>query len=200
MGAAAKLRAILALPTYHRFAVGSGMVYLVLYLVALQDISLGGRGFRFLSADLGRMFERTGAFTFEPIAQLTLPGVTILLSPVNILIGIGVAGLVGLNLAVTLLAFHRPAACSFNRSTGVLASVPALLAGSACCAPAIVLLLGLQLSAAMVTVFQVLIPASGILLLITLKLVLDRTDGAHLSTLASDEAPPSRNPEAVPGL
>jgi len=198
--AARKLRAILALPAYRGFAVGSGVVYLLLYLAALQDISLGGRGFRFLTADPARMFERTGAFTFEPIAQLPLPGITVLFSPLNVLVGIGAATLVGLNLAVTLLAFRRPAACRFNRSTGVLASIPALLAGSACCAPAIVLLLGLQLSAAMVTVFQVLIPASVILLLVTLKLVLDRTDREHLTALRQGAAASPGNPEAVPGL
>ncbi len=156
-------------------AVGIGVVYLILFLIALQDISLGGRGFEFLTVDWTRMFDRTGAVTFEPIAQLTLPGLTILLSPVNILIGLAVAALVGVNLVITYIAFSQPRACTFNRSTGFLASVPALLAGSACCAPAIVLILGLQLSSLFVTVFQVLIPVSVLLLLLTLKLILDRT-------------------------
>lgn len=167
---------ILSIPAYRRLGVAMGLVYLVLFLIALQDISLGGAGFEFLSIEWTRMLDRTGAVTFEPIARLTIPGLTILLSPINILIGLGVAALVGLNLVITYIAFRQPSVCSFNRSTGFFASLPALLAGSACCAPAIVLILGLQVSSLFVTVFQTLIPVSVVLLLITLKLILDRTN------------------------
>lgn len=177
-----KLGSILAIPFYRWLMVGVGAIYLFLFLVALQDISLGGRSFQFLTADWSRMFDRTGSFTFEAVAMLTLPGalglpgVTVLVSPLNILTGMFISLLVGLNLLVTYIAFRQPRACSFNRSTGILASFPALLAGSACCAPAIVLILGLQLSSLMISVFQILIPVSLVLLLITLKLILDRTN------------------------
>lgn len=171
-----KLAAILRAPFHRRLAAGIAAVYLVLFLVALQDITRGGGGFGLATADWGRMFERTGTVTFEPVARLTLPGVTVLLSPLNVLIGAVLASLVGLNLLGTYIALRYPRACTFNRSTGVLASLPGLLAGGACCAPAVVLILGLQMSSALVTVFQVLIPVSVLLLLVTLKLVLDRTD------------------------
>lgn len=151
-------------------------IYLILYMVALQDISLGGTGFQFLTTDWSRAFDRTGALTFEPIAQLTLPGVTILVSPVNIAIGALLSLLVGVNLTVTYIAFRQPRACSFNRATGILASLPALLAGSACCAPAVILILGLQVSSLLIAAFQVLIPVSGLLLLLTLALILRRTN------------------------
>jgi hypothetical protein len=173
---ARKLLAILRLRRYRRVAAGVAAVYLILFMVALQDISLGGTGFQFLTTDWSRAFDRTGAFTFEPIAQLTLPGVTVLLSPVNIAIGAMLSLLVGVNLTMTYIAFRQPRACRFNRSTGILASLPALLAGSACCAPAIILILGLQLSSLMVAAFQVLIPVSGVLLLTSLALILRRTD------------------------
>lgn len=176
-----KVRTILSVRFYRRLALGIGAVYLLLFLVALQDISRGGRRFQLLTADWTQMFDRTGAVTFEAIAQVTVPGLTILLSPLNILIGVVLAGLAGLNLAVTWMAFRQPKACRFNRSTGILASVPALLAGSACCAPAIVLILGLQVSSLFITVFQVLIPVSALLLLITLALVLERTDTALIA-------------------
>lgn len=117
-----------------------------------------------------------GAITFEPVAQVTVPGLTILISPLNVLIGLVLAVLAGLNLTVTWVAFRQPKACAFNRSTGILATLPALLAGSACCAPAIVLILGLQISSLFITVFQVLIPVSIVLLLVTLAAILHRTD------------------------
>lgn len=174
-GMVRKLRAILGVPKYRRIAIGLALVYLVLFLIALQDVSLGGGGVEFLAVEWSRVFDRTGALTFEPIARLTLPGLTVLVSPINILIGAVVASLAGLNLAITYIALRQPAVCSFNRSTGLFASLPALLAGSACCAPAIVLILGLQVSSLFITVFQILIPVSILLLLISLKLMLDRT-------------------------
>lgn len=171
-----KLAVILAVPRYRRLTLGIAAVYLVLFLVALQDLTPGGSGFGLVTTGWSRMIERTGTVTFEPIARLTMPGVTILLSPLNLLIGGIISVLVGLNLLVTYIAFRQPKACSFNRSTGILASFPALLAGGACCAPAIVLILGLQLSSTLVTAFQVLIPLAVVLLIVTLKLIVDRTD------------------------
>lgn len=171
-----KLRMILSIAAYRRIALGVTALYLALFLIVLQNISLGGQGFQFLTVEWTRMFHRTGAITFEPIAMIILPGLTILLSPLNIAIGLGLALLAAVNLVMSFIAFEQPKACTFNRSGGILASVPALLAGSACCAPALVLILSLQVSSLFVAVFQVLIPASFILLLITLKLILDRTD------------------------
>jgi hypothetical protein len=173
-----KLTAILAMPRYRRFSVGVAAGYLVLFLLALGDISAGGRGFQILTTDWIRMFDRTGALTFEPIAQLTVPGMTILVSPLNMAIALLLAILAALNLTVTYLAFRQPRACRFNRSTWIMASLPALLAGSACCAPTIVLILGLQVSSLFITVFQVLIPVSVALLMLTLVLILRRTDPA----------------------
>lgn len=171
-----KIAAILSIPFYRRRAGAIAVTYLVLFLVALKDISLGGTGFEFMTVDWMRMFDRTGAVTFEPIARITTPGLTILLSPLNVAVGLTVAALAAVNLIVTWVAFRQPRACTFNRSTGIMASLPALLAGSACCAPAIVLILGIQVSSLFITAFQVLIPASILLLIATLKLVLDRTD------------------------
>jgi hypothetical protein len=170
-----KIRTITRIRLYRRLAYSIAACYLLLFLIALQDITFSGRDVQVLTTHWTRMFERTGTFTFEPIVQVTWPGATILLSPVNLAIGSVLSLLVGLNLAVTTLAFRSPAACRFPRGTGLLVSLPALLAGGACCAPTVVLLLGLQVTSAFMTVFQMLIPASVILLLIALKIALDRT-------------------------
>lgn len=171
-----KVIQILWIPFYRRVAVGLTGAYLLVFLFALQDFTLGGQGIEFATIPLDRMFQRTGTVTFEPIARLVLPGITLLISPLNLGIGAALASLAGLNLTVTWIAFRHPKACRFNRSTGVLATLPALLAGSACCAPAVLILLGIQATSMMIGVFQILIPASMILLLTTLKLILDRTD------------------------
>lgn len=188
-----KLRGILAIPAYRRGTMAIAFIYLILFLVALQDISLGGQGFDLVTVEWTRMFDRTTTFTFEAVARVTVPGVTILLSPVNFAIGVVLAVLAGLNLVITWIAIRQPAACSFNRSTGFLASIPALLAGSACCAPAIVLILGLQMSSLLLGAFQVLIPASLLLLILTLILILRRTQPELLAGRAdAGTRPPAR--------
>lgn len=192
---AAKLRAILAITFYRRLAIGIAGAYLLLFLLALGDVSIGGEEFGVMTVGFDRMFERSGAFTFEPVARLTMPGLTVLLSPLNLVVGTVVAGLAGLNLAVTWLAFRQPRACRFNRSTGILASLPALLAGGACCAPAVVLLLGLQVSSLLIAVFQVVIPLSVVLLSVALVLILRRTEPPQpfaFSTTPSISAASSR--------
>jgi hypothetical protein len=178
---ARKLVAILRIPLHRQVAALVAVPYLLLYLTALGDISPGGSGSELLTAEWRRMFDRTGPLTFEPIAQLTLPGVTMLLSPVNLLIGLLVSLLAAVNLTVSYVAFRQPSVCRFNRFTGILASLPALLAGGACCAPTIVLILGLQVSSLLMSVFQVLIPLSVLLLLVTLVLALGRTDTDRLA-------------------
>lgn len=119
-----KLAQILEVPLYRRLAAGIAAVYLLLFLFALQDVTLRGGGLGFTTADPDRMLERTGPFTFEAVARLTLPGATVLIAPGNILIGTVLSLLVGLALVVTFVAFRQPSACSFDRSTDVLASLP----------------------------------------------------------------------------
>jgi hypothetical protein len=171
-----RLSVVLRVGPYRRIAVGIAALYLPLFLFALQDISVGGHRFEVLTTHWTRMLDRTGTFTFEAVAQVTFPGLTILVSPLNLTVGVVISSLVGLNLALTYLAMRQPRACSMNRGAGVLSAVPALLAGSACCVPSLALILGLQLSSLSIAVFQVLIPLSLLVLLMTLKLILSRTN------------------------
>jgi hypothetical protein len=167
---------ILGIPIYGWTCAALSFAYFTLVMIAFGDLSSGGRGFEFLSVPLDRMFERTGAFTFEPVARVTVPGVTLLLSPVNL----GIVGLLsllaGMNLTVVFASLREPEACHLSRTGSVLSGIPALLAGGACCAPAVLLVLGLQASSLVIGLFQVLIPISFVLLAGALKLALDRTD------------------------
>ncbi|MFW5905201.1 MAG: hypothetical protein ACOCUZ_03185, partial [bacterium] len=70
------LGAILRIPLYRWLSLGLFAAYLTVFLFALGDLSAGGRGFEFLTVDWTRAFERSGAFTFEPVARLTVPGLT----------------------------------------------------------------------------------------------------------------------------
>jgi hypothetical protein len=99
----------------------------------------------------------------------------------NTFFGLGIASLVGLNLGLTYLAWRQPAACGIgSSSSGFLASIPAVLSGTACCGPVVLIVLGIQASGIIVTAFQFLLPIAVVLLLGSLVLVGRQIDPARL--------------------
>lgn len=153
--------------------------YLLAYLWATGDLSLRtGVDPRVLVIDdpLGRLFARTGPVSFGAIATIDTGVVRLLLSPVNVAIGSIVAGLVGINLGVTYLAIRRPKACGMGAGSGLLASVPALLSGTVCCGPVVLIAIGMQATAVVLTAFFWLLPVGIVLLLGSLAYVATRID------------------------
>jgi hypothetical protein len=148
--------------------------YLLVYLYALGHLAPGIGGFDvFVVADpLGTLLEPAlGPLSFSPVARIRAGPVTYLFS-FNTVIGLGLALLVGLNLAMSAVAWRQPAACGIGESsTPLFASLPAILSGSACCGPVVLIALGIQASSALLTVFQFLLPVSVLLLLGTIVLV-----------------------------
>ena len=153
---------------------GTVLGYFLLYSVAVGDLARsvtpGGVGVSVVDQPLARLFESMGPFQYEPIAFVQLGVVDYLFAPLNAAIGLGLAVLVGLNLAVAYGAWRRPAACGLPESggtegaTGLLAGVPALLSGTVCCGPAILLVIGVQATAGLLAVFQWLLPVAVVLL------------------------------------
>ncbi len=160
---------------------GTVVGYFVLYSVAVGDlarsVSPGEVGVSVVSDPLSRLFESTGPFQYEAIAFIELGVVDYLFAPLTAAIGLGLAILVGLNLAVAYGAWRRPAACHLpdrggaNSATGVLAGLPALLSGTVCCGPAILLVVGVQATAGILAVFQWLLPVAVVLLVGSLVLM-----------------------------
>lgn len=168
-------RAIAALLRRRDAALVFGVVaagYLVAYLIAIGRL-VPGRGDvgALVVSDLSIAFRRTGAFSFEPIARLDLGALTLLFSPLDTLLGLALATLVGLNLALFYLAWTQPVACGIEGASGALAAIPALLSGTACCGPVLLLVLGVQASGLLLAVFDVLLPVASIMLLGSLVLV-----------------------------
>jgi hypothetical protein len=165
------------------FAVGA-TGYLAAYLYTVGDLSLVGGGAGGLTVrtadDLSRAVASLGFFRFGAIAVVSAGPVTYLFSPLNGLIGAGLGALVGANLALTYLGLVQPRACGLESSTGVLAGVPALLSGAACCGPTILLAVGVQASATLVTAFQYLVPLAAAMLVAALLLVGRKVDPALL--------------------
>lgn len=159
---------------------GVTLAYLGTFLWVLSDVLIHtGAGFSVFVADqpLARTFRPApGAFLYQPVALLELGVVVWEFSPLNTLLGLFIASLVGLNLAFSYLAVTQPASCGIGAGAGVVASVPGLLAGSTCCAPVILLAFGIQASGIILTAYVWLLPASVALLLGTLVYVAGKVD------------------------
>ena len=149
------------------FSLVTGL-YLIAYLWFSNLLTFGSSDVGVVVArdPLGNLFQpANSAVSFEPVALVEF-GVGTYLFSLNTFIGLGIALLVGLNLAVTYLAWKQPKACGIgSSSSGLLAGVPALLSGAACCGPIILLIFGIQASSAVMTAFQWLIPLAVVLLL-----------------------------------
>ncbi|WP_267642665.1 hypothetical protein [Haloarchaeobius amylolyticus] len=153
------------------------VLYLGVYLLAIGDLAIRsgfGVGYVVVGDPLARMVEpTTSQFTWEAVALVNLEVVRLLVSPLNIGLGLVLAGLVGINLGVTYLTWRHPKACGIDgggagSGTGILAAVPALLSGSACCGPVVLIALGVSASGALLTVFEWLLPVGVALLLASL--------------------------------
>jgi hypothetical protein len=158
-------------------AFGFGAVaarYLTVYLWLIDHLApgLGHTGATFVADPLCTFPQPAlGPFAFTPVARLTVGPVTHLFS-FNAVIGGVLAVLVGLNLALTYLVWMQPRACGIARSSsGFIAGIPALLSGTACCGPVVLILLGIRASSALSTAFQFLLTASLLVLVGSLLLV-----------------------------
>lgn len=148
--------------------------YLVFYLFAVGHLTRGDGRFGILIVPnaFTRFFQPSfNAFSFEPVARIQL-GVVEYLFSLNTIIGIVLALLVGLNIAITYLAWRQPKACGIGSSSaGIVAGIPALLSGAACCGPILLIIIGIQATGILVTAFELLLPGAALLLLASLLLI-----------------------------
>ncbi|MDZ7702839.1 MAG: hypothetical protein U5J98_12710 [Halobacteriales archaeon] len=153
---------------------GTTLGYLLVYLWGIGHLApgTGGFGITVVSDVAGRFFRPAlGTFSYEPVAIVLIGPLTYLFS-LNTVIGLVLAALVGLNLAVTYIVWRQPQACGIgSRSAGTLAGIPALLSGTACCGPVVLIALGIQASGVLLTAFEFLLPIAALLLVGTLLMV-----------------------------
>lgn len=148
--------------------------YFLLYAYTSGALTRSRRQSMFLQVvdtPLTHIFERTGVYTFEPIARIGALGFSYLFSPIDASLAALLALLVGSNLAVSYLVLVQPRACGLTPGSGLVAAVPALLSGAACCGPIIFVILGIQATGILLTGFNFLLPLSAILLSTTLIVV-----------------------------
>ncbi|MHA1554198.1 MAG: hypothetical protein ACTSU0_07290 [Alphaproteobacteria bacterium] len=150
-------------------AVGVTLLYVLVFQYATSELTIGGGSRPFSFFALANwpevVFRQRVAFQFESVAVLEGPFFTWLLSPVNIAFGVILGALTGAQIALTSVARKCSVSCGLSPAAGLFAGLPGLLAGSACCAPIIFVLLGLQLTASLVTLMGLMVPIAFVLLL-----------------------------------
>ena len=159
-----------------RLAWGIALVYLAIFLIVIGDLTIDGvsRPFSAFAAAAWEslVLRQRSPFQFEALAVVEAPFLVWLVSPMNVAIGAALGLLTGVQVALVGVARRCSLACGMSPATGLLAGLPGLLAGSACCAPILFLLLGLQVTASVVTVMGLLIPVAFVLLALGLALTL----------------------------
>lgn len=173
----------------------TALAYAGLYLWLTGDLAGGGLG----GVDAHfpawqRLFEARSPFQFEPVGLITLGALVWTFSPLNLLLALLLGLLVGLNLMAGWRLWRAPRVCGLKRSgssgTGLLAAIPALLAGGACCAPLVLIWLGLPIAGAVASLSPLLIPLALLLLIAGLWGMARRLDVARRGQL--DDAEHSR--------
>ncbi|MGH2695669.1 MAG: hypothetical protein ACRDIW_01620 [Actinomycetota bacterium] len=194
---------------HRRIAAAVTGAYLLVYLLAIRNlvISPGTDFSRFVSIPsiqvapdwTAKVFKQIAAFYYEPVAIVyPINHVALLVSPVNLLMGLALGFLVGANVALAVQVVRTARSCRARAFTGLLGALPGFLTGFACCVPTVALVVGAQFTVALVALRSYFFP----LALASLALAL-AWNGRRLSQL--DEAPsglgtgtaPSHSPAAA---
>ncbi len=178
-GTARAVAKALRVRRYRRAAVAVGVVYLVVYLLAIRNlvISPGTDLARFVdipsvrvAADwTSKVFKQIAAFYYEPVlAVYPANHVTLLVSPMNMAMGLALGSLVGVNVGLALNVFRTARACRRRPFGGLLGALPGFLTGFTCCVPSVALVLGAQFAGLLVAVRSYFFPVALATLVLTL--------------------------------
>jgi len=170
-------------------------IYLLVYLYSLQQLVLlpaAGRasypvlGIQVAADWLMKLWRPIAPFSYEPIAAVYLARrVAVFLAVPNLLLGLLLGALVGLNLAVAVMHYTSLRACP-RPGVGLFGTLPSLFTGFTCCVPTVALALGANSALALIALRSYFIPVSLLLLILGLlwgatRLLSRETAPAHPS-------------------
>lgn len=147
-------------------------LYVLLYLFVTQFIVFTAAGTHepfaidVVSNWTEQVFRQRSTFLYESIAVIHVtPYVSIFLSIPNLILAFLLSVLVGLNIAVSYYIFRKVGWRGKEGVASLVGTIPALLGGAACCVPTLIIVLGIQFTAALSTVWSFFVPLSFILLI-----------------------------------
>ncbi len=130
---------------FQSIALAIGLVYGVFYLYAIGDVRVTGPpGWNAYIAEvsLERALRARSTMMFEAVAVIEAGYLIWLISPVNLLLAGLLSGLLAANVHGALYLRTQEQTC--RTGNGLIAgALPALLAGGACCAPSLILMLSI---------------------------------------------------------
>lgn len=158
------------------------ILYVFIYLWAAGFLLFGFKepvaeffSFKILPGWENLIFQQRAPFLFESIGSLVLtPYITLFLSIPNIVLGLILSILVGANIVVGVYTFRRLGLKGGRGIINLAGTIPALLTGAACCTPLLIIIIGVQLSAVLLTAFSLFIPIAILLLFASLWWALRR--------------------------
>ena len=175
------LKTILQEHRYHQTVAISFVVYFLLYLYATQLLVFTPEGplfdLQFFPNWTTLVFQQRSTFLFESIGVIQItPYIQVFLSIVSMLIAAVLSYLVGLNVAVSYFVFRKVGWRGYKGMASMIATVPALLGGAACCVPTLIIVLGLQFTATLSTIWPWFVPISFLLLVVSLWWALSQAE------------------------
>ncbi len=129
-----------------------------------------------VSDPLSTAVRRVAPFQYETVALVGVGPVEYLFAPVNAVIGVALATLVGVTLAVSVVAWRGPSACRIGPGAGAAAGLPGILSGFVCCGPTLLLIIGVQASTGILAAMRWFLPLAVVALVGTLLWVGSRVD------------------------
>jgi hypothetical protein len=171
----ASLKTILSEPRYSRTAWIVFFAYLLLYLVVTGFVvfSAGGEhlvfGINIASNWQDNIFRMRAPFLFESIGVVYLTEyVAVFLSIPNLILASILSTIVSWNIAVSYYIFRMVGWKGKSGVVSLVGTIPALLGGAVCCVPTLIIVIGLQFTATLATVWAWFVPLSFVLLVASL--------------------------------
>lgn len=150
-------------------AIASLAAYVVLYLAATEHLVVldgaAAPSLQILPDWQDLVFRQRAPFLFEPVGAVYLGPLALYLSVPNLMIAFVLGVLVAANVAVSYYGFRTLGMRGLQGLRVLIGTIPALISGAACCVPTLILVIGLQLTATLATVWSLLLPISAVLLL-----------------------------------
>ena len=170
-----RISSILKMRSYRIMAVLIAVVYLIVYslITGLITLNLNEWGLSIMILDNwpNLIFRVRTPFNWEPIGVLSLGPVNVFLAIPNMIFGLVIGVLVGVNISISTYTYRARTVCNLNPASSVISAVPALLTGVACCGPTLLISLGIA-SATVTIAFVSILPFLFPLALIGLVLSL----------------------------
>lgn len=153
--------------SYRWLAIILACTYGIVYLYAIGDLSFStvpSWDAYIAELSLERVFTARSVLMYEAVAVVEVGYLVCLISPLNLLMAGLLSSLLAANIHGALYLRSQPQHCSTGKGGLFAGALPALIAGGACCAPSLILLIGIPALGAFSAFFGWLMPLSLIAL------------------------------------